>query len=124
MLPALYSPQIQDMHPGSLRYRVGGVCGNISHCDPALPAQIYIYIVDTRSGFAYELQLWCGVKKLFVDDNLVEQSHVGICDPFPGLFRGGGRIAYKFALGGDFRHVGITHRGGIKEYYFHGSVYL
>ena len=115
------SCQIEDMHPCCLGNGIGGICGNVAHFHAALTAQVHIYIVNSCACLAYEFELRCRIEKFLVHDDLVEQSHVGICNPLPGLFGGRGRITHKFAECRYFRHVGVTHCGGVQEYYFHLS---
>ena len=111
--------EVQDVHPGNLGDGFRGIAGDVPDDDPARVAQFRVDVVDARSGFADEPDLRTGVQKGLVHNDFVQDDHVGIGRADTGFFRRGGRVADKFAQGGNLRHRCVAHRGGVQEYDLH-----
>ena len=82
------------------------------------------WIVDAGACLADQAELRGGVKESLVYYHFIDDGHLRVADAFAGFLRGGGGIGNEFSEGCDFRHRGVAHRFGIKEYYFHDSTVL
>ena len=114
----------QDVHPGGLGDGLRRIAGDVPDDDAPLAAQFDVDVVDAGPGFAHQFQFRAGVQEGLVHDDFVEEDHIGIRRADAGLFGRGGGIADEFAQGGDLRHRGVAHRGGVQENDFHDESVL
>ena len=109
----------EDVHPRSLRHGIRAVPRHVPDDDTPLRAEFRVDVIDAGPGLAHEPQLGAGVQEGLVDNDFVQQHHIGIRGAGAGLFGGRGRIADELAQRGDLRHRSVAHRGGVEENDFH-----
>ena len=109
----------QDVHPGRLRDRFRGIAGDVPDDHPARVAEFRVDVVDAGAGLADEADFRARVQEGLVHDDLVQEDDIGLRGTDPGFFGRGGGVADEFALGGDFFHRSVAHRGGVQENDFH-----
>ena len=111
--------EVQDVHPGDLGDGFSGIPRDIPDDDPARVAEFRVDVVDSRPRLANEPDLRAGVQKRFVNNDFIQDDHVGVGRADTGLFRRGGGVTDEFSQGGDLRHRCVAHRGGVQKYDLH-----
>ena len=107
--------EVEDVHPGDLGDGLRGIPGDVPDDDAPFGAEVCVDVVDSRARFADEPDLRTGVEKGLIDNDFIQDDHVGVGRAEAGFFGRGGGVADEFAQGGDLRHRCVAHGGGVQE---------